>query len=107
MGHFATYTEKDLFNRVLECLGRAELGCAGGGDADRLAGAGIASFACWACLSDEDAETGNRDFVALLERHGDRFDHALDRAFGIRLGGAEHILNLADDICFVHKDFYC
>src|SRR3989344_8114764 len=60
-----------LFYGILQCFCRAELCRARSRDTDGLAGARVASFARRACLRREDAEAGDRDFVAGLQARDD------------------------------------
>lgn len=93
-----------LLHRVFERLRGAELRGARGVDVNRLAGARIPALACGARLRRENAEAGDRHFVAALEAGNDGVDDALDCALGVGLRRAEHSVYFIYDICFIHEN---
>src|SRR3989344_9091158 len=67
-----------LFDRVLQGLRSAEFGHSHRLDLDRSSGAGVPSHAAGACLCLKNAETCDRDLIALLEAVGDHRDDCFD-----------------------------
>src|SRR5262245_57770092 len=96
------YAHVKLLNCVLEGLGWTELRRTGSRDADGFAGAWVASRTCRASLRDEDTETSDRNLVTCFEGDSDGVDDGFDSTLSVCLGAAENVLNLRDDVCFVH-----
>lgn len=99
-GILPTLREK-LLQSILESLRGAELGHAHRGDLDGGAGSGVASGASGAHLRFEDAETGNRYLLAILEVGGDSLDDGFDSALAIGLRATDRCGNLLDEIHFI------
>src|ERR1035438_9086263 len=92
----------ELFNRLLESLGGAELRNLHGRDIDGLTCPRIASLASGALLDGEDAETCDRDLFTFLERIDNAVNSCLNCLLGLDLGTAENAVDCFYNACFVH-----
>lgn len=101
---FYTKLNSELFHRVFESLGGAELRGPASLDVDGLTRARIAALARGAGLRREDAKPGDRDLVSALKARNDRVNHCLDCALGVSLRGTENAVHLVYDVCFVHEN---
>src|SRR5689334_14417673 len=77
----------------LHHLGRTEADHPPGLDGRRLAGLGVAAHAGALGADLEDAEAGELDLLALLQRDGHQLEHALDQLAAILSGEAHFLVN--------------
>jgi len=92
-----------LSDRVLQRFCSAEFGDAHRRHLDRFARARVARSACGAGLYGEDAETGDRDFLAPLEAIGDRFDHRFNSLLCSDFRAAELSVDRFNNRLLVHR----
>src|SRR4051794_28365276 len=87
---------------ILDGFAGGEFGGLGCRDRNGLTGLGIAPLTLAPLGDPEGSETGDADFLALLDRIGDRANQGLDSLTGVSLGQAGALRNGRDQLCLVH-----
>src|SRR5262249_54818679 len=91
---------------LLELASRRELGDAGRGDLDALAGARIHTLTRGTIGRGELAETREVDLAAALERVGDRVEEGVDRLLGVPVRQATPLRHRGDELLLGHESSY-
>ncbi len=91
----------ESFDRILECLGCAELLHTHFLDQDRLSRTRIATHATFAGLRFEYTESCYGDLFAFFEGISYHCNHRLDGAFCVRLGAADGLMHAIDQISLI------
>ena len=93
----------ELLDRVFQGLGGAELRHLHGGHLDGLTGARVPRGASGSLFGRENAQTSNRNLVALLQTIDDGINYRVDGLLGLHFRAANFLVNGVNEGLFVHK----